>query len=287
MIKIRLSFPLTDLDQVREEELEEVVDGKEVKTPKAKTKSATHEIDSIALVDRKLDATPTWRANYRNMISAIIKGGSARDLKVDGCRDKGFRQVQALSMRGKRNTQVMICYIFHRYKLSPMTSRITMPYGYGVNYGRKPSAIRRNTPPDSRTRIHKLEDPHVNQNHQQLNPTKIQYAKGPPGSPPVEGRSRVKFYNSIRAIADLSVTITNTSTLRHCYLLTTEAQRHHHHSHPAHSKCMTPCFQLCRIHAQVVVAFQKLKPVESGSQCNHEDRANFAQYSQYLPSKIL
>jgi hypothetical protein len=59
-----------------------------------------------------------------------------------------------------------------------------------VNYGRKPSAIRRNTPPDSRTRIHKLEDPHVNQNHQQLNPTKIQYAKGPPGSPPVEGRSR-------------------------------------------------------------------------------------------------
>nr|ABA92095.1 retrotransposon protein, putative, Ty3-gypsy subclass, expressed [Oryza sativa Japonica Group] len=88
----RLSFPLTDLDQVREEELEEVVDAKEVKTPKAKAKSATHEIDSIALVDRKLDATPTWRANCRNMNSAIIKGGSARDLKVDGCRDKGFRQ---------------------------------------------------------------------------------------------------------------------------------------------------------------------------------------------------
>ena len=100
MIKIRLSFPLTDLDQVREEELEEVVDGKEVKTPKAKAKSATHEIDSIALVDRKLDATPTWRANCRNMNSAIIKRGSARDLKVDGCGDKGFRQVQALSMRG-------------------------------------------------------------------------------------------------------------------------------------------------------------------------------------------
>nr|ABA98761.1 retrotransposon protein, putative, unclassified [Oryza sativa Japonica Group] len=36
----------------------------------------------------------------RNMNSAIIKGGSARDLKVDGCGDKGFRQVQALSMRG-------------------------------------------------------------------------------------------------------------------------------------------------------------------------------------------
>ncbi len=34
------------------------------------------------------------------MNSAIIKGGSARDLKVDGCGDKGFRQVQALSMRG-------------------------------------------------------------------------------------------------------------------------------------------------------------------------------------------
>ncbi len=36
----------------------------------------------------------------RNMISAIIKRGSARDLKVDGCGDKGFRQVQAFSMRG-------------------------------------------------------------------------------------------------------------------------------------------------------------------------------------------
>ncbi|KAB8116012.1 hypothetical protein EE612_056932, partial [Oryza sativa] len=36
----------------------------------------------------------------RNMNSAIIKRGSARDLKVDGCGDKGFRQVQALSMRG-------------------------------------------------------------------------------------------------------------------------------------------------------------------------------------------
>ena len=71
MIKIRLSFPLTDLDQVREEELEEVVDGKEVKTPEAKTKSATHEVDSIALVDRKLDAAPTWRANCRNKFSAI------------------------------------------------------------------------------------------------------------------------------------------------------------------------------------------------------------------------
>ncbi len=39
-------------------------------------------------------------SNCRNMDSAIIKGGSARDLKVDGCGDKGFRQVQALSMRG-------------------------------------------------------------------------------------------------------------------------------------------------------------------------------------------
>jgi hypothetical protein len=28
------------------------------------------------------------------------KRGSARDLKVDECGDKGFRQVQALSMRG-------------------------------------------------------------------------------------------------------------------------------------------------------------------------------------------
>ncbi len=41
-----------------------------------------------------------WGPHCRNMISAIIKGGSARDLKVDGCGDKGFRQVQALSMRG-------------------------------------------------------------------------------------------------------------------------------------------------------------------------------------------
>ncbi len=44
--------------------------------------------------------TPTWRANCRNMNSAIIKQGSARDLKVDGCGDKRFRQIQALSMRG-------------------------------------------------------------------------------------------------------------------------------------------------------------------------------------------
>ncbi len=36
----------------------------------------------------------------RNMNSAIIKRGSVRNLKVDGCGDKGFRQVQALSMRG-------------------------------------------------------------------------------------------------------------------------------------------------------------------------------------------
>ena len=33
------------------------------------------------------------------------KRGSARDLKVDGCGDKGFRQVQSLSMRG--NTLLM------------------------------------------------------------------------------------------------------------------------------------------------------------------------------------
>nr|BAC99498.1 hypothetical protein [Oryza sativa Japonica Group] len=39
-------------------------------------------------------------AECRNMNSAIIKRGSARDLKVDGCGDKGFRQVHALSMRG-------------------------------------------------------------------------------------------------------------------------------------------------------------------------------------------
>ena len=58
------------------------------------------ETEPIALIGEKLDATPTWRANCRNKISAIIKGGSARDLKVDGCGDKGFREVQALSMRG-------------------------------------------------------------------------------------------------------------------------------------------------------------------------------------------
>nr|BAC99402.1 hypothetical protein [Oryza sativa Japonica Group]BAC99531.1 hypothetical protein [Oryza sativa Japonica Group] len=56
--------------------------------PGAKTIPATSKIGSIALVDRKLGATPTWRANCRNMNSTIMKGGSARDLKVDGCRDK-------------------------------------------------------------------------------------------------------------------------------------------------------------------------------------------------------
>ncbi|BAT10218.1 Os10g0197300 [Oryza sativa Japonica Group] len=36
----------------------------------------------------------------RIMNSAIIKEDSARDLKMDGCGDNGFRQVQALSMKG-------------------------------------------------------------------------------------------------------------------------------------------------------------------------------------------
>ena len=32
------------------------------------------ETNPIALVGEKLDVTSTWRANYRNKISAIIKG---------------------------------------------------------------------------------------------------------------------------------------------------------------------------------------------------------------------
>mgnify|MGYP003703166021 CR=1 FL=1 len=39
-----------------------------------KTESSMPETNPIALVGEKLDVTSTWRANYRNKISAIIKG---------------------------------------------------------------------------------------------------------------------------------------------------------------------------------------------------------------------
>ncbi len=42
-----------------------------------------------------LHGAPTVEIRFRQ-----YKRGSARDVKVDGCRDKRFRQVQALSMRG-------------------------------------------------------------------------------------------------------------------------------------------------------------------------------------------
>jgi hypothetical protein len=47
----------------------------------------------------------TQKANCRNINSAIIKGVAYETLKVDGCGEKGFRQVQALSMSG--NTQLL------------------------------------------------------------------------------------------------------------------------------------------------------------------------------------
>ncbi len=46
------------------------------------------ETEPIALIGEKLDATPTWRANCRNKISAIIKGGGYQARKVDGFGDK-------------------------------------------------------------------------------------------------------------------------------------------------------------------------------------------------------
>ena len=48
------------------------------------------ETEPIALIDEKLDAPPTWRANCRNKISAIIKGGGYQARKVDGFGDKEF-----------------------------------------------------------------------------------------------------------------------------------------------------------------------------------------------------
>jgi hypothetical protein len=48
------------------------------------------EREPIALIGEKLDATPTWRANCRNKISAILKGGGYQARKVDGFGDKEF-----------------------------------------------------------------------------------------------------------------------------------------------------------------------------------------------------
>jgi hypothetical protein len=43
---------------------------------------------------------PVFAHRLSKQIFGNMKRGSARDLKVDGCGEKGFRQVQALSMRG-------------------------------------------------------------------------------------------------------------------------------------------------------------------------------------------
>jgi hypothetical protein len=67
--------------------------------PGGKAKSSTPETNPIALIGKKLDATPTWRASCRNNISAVLKGGGNQAGKVDGLGDKRFIQVQALSMR--------------------------------------------------------------------------------------------------------------------------------------------------------------------------------------------
>jgi len=48
------------------------------------------ETKPIALVGEELDATPTWRANCRNKISAILKGGGYQAGKVDGLKEKEF-----------------------------------------------------------------------------------------------------------------------------------------------------------------------------------------------------
>ncbi len=39
-----------------------------------KTKSSMPKTEPIAPIGEELDATPTWRANCRNKISAILKG---------------------------------------------------------------------------------------------------------------------------------------------------------------------------------------------------------------------
>ncbi len=46
--------------------------------------------EPIALIGEELDATPTWRANCRNKILAILKGVGYQARKVDGFEDKEF-----------------------------------------------------------------------------------------------------------------------------------------------------------------------------------------------------
>jgi hypothetical protein len=58
--------------------------------PGGKTKSSMPEMKPIALVGEELDATPTWRANCRNKISAIMKGGGYLARKADRFGDKEF-----------------------------------------------------------------------------------------------------------------------------------------------------------------------------------------------------
>ncbi len=48
------------------------------------------ETKPIALVGVEHDASPTWRANCRNKVSAILKGGGYQARKVDGFGDKEF-----------------------------------------------------------------------------------------------------------------------------------------------------------------------------------------------------
>ncbi len=59
-----------------------------------------------------------------------------------------------------------------------------------VNYGENTPTMRQNTPPDNRTRLRGLEGLHLNQNHLNLSPIKVQYIRGPPGILPAEGVTR-------------------------------------------------------------------------------------------------
>ncbi len=102
--------------------------------PGRKAKSSVLETNPIALVGEKLDATPTWRANCRNNISAILKSCGYQPGKVDGLVDKRFIQVQALSTRS--NTLLLSECIIDRIiwgkSYAPRGTR-TLPYiGGGV-----------------------------------------------------------------------------------------------------------------------------------------------------------
>jgi hypothetical protein len=57
------------------------------------------ETKPIVLSRRELDATPTWRANYRNKISAIIKGVAVKLGKWMGLETRNFIQVHAFLLK--------------------------------------------------------------------------------------------------------------------------------------------------------------------------------------------